>query len=130
MPFDLIKHIDGGINALEYYLLTDGEASVIGEGLKMVNGRLTKAAPTDTPEFIAQRTQAAETPAKTPLPVIRVTEVDEFEVNSSPAVPLTNVGAKVTLGADGASVTNTTASGVFLISSTDGVSKVRGYFRR
>jgi hypothetical protein len=130
MPFDLIKNIDGGINALEYYLLTDGEASVMGEALKMVNGRLTKAAATDTPEFISQRAQAAETPAKTPLPVIRVSEADEFQTTSTAAVPATSVGAKVTLHTDGAQVTNTTASGVFLISSTDGVSKVRGYFRR
>jgi hypothetical protein len=128
--FDRIKTLDGSSTPMEYYLLTDGEASVMGEAFKMVNGRLTKAAATDTPEFISQRAQAAETPAKTPLPVIRVTEVDEYETTSTAAVPATSVGAKVTLHTDGAQVTNTTASGVFLISATDGVSKARGYFRR
>jgi hypothetical protein len=130
MPFDLIRNVDGGINGLEYYLMTDAEAATVGEALKVVNGRLTKAGPTDTPEFISQRTQAAEATAKTPLPVIRVTELDEYETTSTAAVPATSVGAKVTLHTDGAQVTNTTASGVFLVSATDGVSKVRGYFRR
>lgn len=129
--FDLIKHVDGGINAIENNLLmTDGEAATLGEALKVVNGRLTKAAATDTPEFISMRAQAAETPAKTILPVIRVTEMDEYETTSTTAVASTSVGQKVTLHTDGAQVTATTASGVFLISTTDGVSKVRGYFRR
>ena len=129
--FDLIKHIDGGINAIENNLLmTDGEAATLGEALKLVSGRLTKAAATDTPEFIALRTQAAESPSKTIIPVIRVTEVDEFETTSIAAVASTLVGQKVTLHTDGLQVTATTTSGVFTISSTDGVSKVRGYFRR
>ncbi|MDF2854224.1 MAG: hypothetical protein K0Q87_75 [Neobacillus sp.] len=130
MPFYRVKSLDGTSSPIEYYLLTNAEAAVFGEGLKMVSGRLTKAAPTDTPEFISLREQAAEATSKTPLPVVRVTEFDEYEVNTSPAIPATNVGAKVTLGADGASVTNTTASGVFAVSYTDGVARARGYFRR
>jgi hypothetical protein len=130
MAFDRIKSLDGTSLPLEYYLLTDGEAAVFGEALKVVNGRLTKAAPTDTPEFISIRDQAAEATAKTLLPVVRVTEFDEYDVNTSPAIPVTLIGAKVTIGADGASITNTTTSGVFLISYTDGVARARGYFRR
>jgi hypothetical protein len=128
--FDRVKTLDGTSAPLEYYLLTDGEATVMGEALKMTNGRLTKAGATETPEFISMRAQAAEAASKTPLPVIRVTEIDEYETTSTVAVPVTNVGAKVTLHTDGAQVTNTTTSGVFTVSATDGVSKVRGYFRR
>ena len=133
MPFYLVKHLDGASNPIENYLLTDAEGATLGEALKQVSGRLTKAAPTDVPEFIAYRTQAAETTSKTPLPVIRLTEQDEFETTSTATVANTIVGSKVTIDASGDKVTATTTSGVFLVSSTDGAattSKVRGYFRR
>jgi hypothetical protein len=131
MPFFLVKNIDGGINALEHtYLLTDTEGATIGQALKLVNGRLTKAAPTDTPEFISMRTQVAEAVSKTILPVRRVVETDEFETTATATVAQTLVGQKVTIAADGGQVTATTAGGVFLISSTNGATKVRGYFRR
>jgi hypothetical protein len=133
MPFDLIKNLDGSSNPIEKYLLTDAEGAVMGEALKQVSGRLTKAAATDTPEFISLRTQAAEATSKTLLPVIRVTESDEFETLSTATVANTLVGSKVTIDTSGDKVTATTTSGVFLVSSTDGAattSKVRGYFRR
>jgi hypothetical protein len=130
MAFDPIKSIDGGSDPLEYYLLTDGEGSTLGEALVQTNGRLTKCGATATPEFIAMRTQAAEATAKTPLPVVRVKEDREYATISTAAVGAALVGQKVTLHTDGAQVTATTASGVFTVSSTDGVSKVRGYFRR
>jgi acyl-CoA synthetase (NDP forming) len=130
MPFDKVKSLDGSSTPLEYYLLANNEGCLMGQALKMVNGRLTKAAPTDIPEFISQRAQLAEAVSKTPLPVVRTTELDEYETTSTVAVPLTNVGAKVTIHSDGAQVTNTTAAGVFLITATDAVNKVRGIFRR
>lgn len=128
--FDRVKSLDGSSVPQEYYLLSDGEGVVMGQALKMASGRLTKAGATDTPEFISQRAQAAEATSKTPIPVLRVTEIDEYETTSTAAVPVANIGAKVTLHTDGEQVTNTTTSGVFLVSATDGVSKVRGYFRR
>lgn len=133
MPFYLVKHLDGASNPIEKYLLADGEGATLGEALKQVNGRLTKAGPTDIPEFISYRTQAAEATSKTRLPVIRITEQSEFETTSIATVDNTLLGSKVTLHTDGAQVTATTASGVFLVSSTDGAttnSKVRGFFRR
>ena len=133
MPFDVIKNIGADSTPIEYYLLTDNEGVTMGEALKQVNGRLTKAAATDTPEFISQRTQAAEATSKTPIPVIRVTETQELETTSTDTVDNTLVGQKVTIDASGDKVTATTTSGVFLVSSTDGAatnSKIRGYFRR
>jgi hypothetical protein len=133
MPFDLTKNIDGSSNPIEYYLLTDAEGTSIGEALVQTNGRLTKCGATATPEFIAMRTQAAEATSKTLLPVIRVTESDEFTTTSTATVANTLVGQKVTIDTSGDKVTATTTSGVFLVSSTDGAttnSKVRGFFRR
>jgi hypothetical protein len=131
MPFFLVKHIDGGSNALEHtYLLTDNEGATIGQALKLVNGRLTKAAPTDTPEFISMSTRVAEAVSKTTLPVRRVTEADEYETTATVVVGAALVGQKVTLHTDGGQVTATTVGGVFSISSTNGATKVRGYFRR
>jgi hypothetical protein len=133
MPFDLTKNIDGSSNPIEYYLLTDAEGASIGEALVQTNGRLTKCGATATPEFIAMRTQAAEATSKTLLPVIRVTESDEFTTTSTATVAGTLVGQKVTIDTSGDKVTATTTSGVFLVSSTDGAttnSKVRGFFRR
>lgn len=128
--FDLVR-VFGDSAPIEYdYLLTDNEAAVMGEALVLTNGRLTKCGPTVTPEFVSVRAQAAEATSKTPLPVIRVTELFEFETTATATVATTLKGAKVTLHTDGAQVTATTTSGVFQINSTDGNTKVRGMFRR
>lgn len=130
--FTIVKRLGADTAALEYYLMTDGEAATLGEALVMTNGRLTKCGATATPEFIAQRTQQ-ETTSVTPLPVVRTTEEQEYETKSSSTVAPTLVGSKVTLGTDGLTVTATTTSGVFSVTATDGAatnSTVRGYFRR
>lgn len=133
MPFNLIKNIGADSAPLSYLLLTDGEGVIVGEALKQVNGRLTKAGATDTPEFIAQRTQAAETTSVTPIPVFRVMETQEFETTSTATVASSVIGSKVTIDTSGDKVTATTTSGVFYVSATDGAatnSRVRGFFRR
>lgn len=64
-------------------------------------------------------------------PALRVLPTTVFETQSSATVAATLVGSKVTLGADAASVTATTDSGVFTIDWTDGAatnSRVRGHF--
>ncbi|MVP00353.1 hypothetical protein [Paenibacillus lutrae] len=133
MAFIPVKSLDGASDPFEYLLLTDNEGVVLGQALVQTNGRLTKAGATATPEFIAQRTQAAETTSTKPIPVTRVDEVREFEVQSTATIAQTDVGSKVTLHTDGLRVTATKTNGTFLISATDGAttnSKVRGYFRR
>lgn len=133
MAFLPVKNLDGSSDPFEYYLLTDAEAATLGEGLVQTSGRLTKVGATSTPEFIAMKTQAAEDTSVTKIPVIRVKENREFETTSTATVASTLVGNKVTLHTDGLKVTATTASGVFLISATDGettTSTVRGFFRR
>ena len=131
--FNISKRLDGETAAFEYYLGTDAEAFTLGEALVQTSGRLTKCGATAIPEFICMRTQAAEATAVTLLPVLRVNESMEFETTSTATVAATLVGSKVTLATDALTVTATTTSGVFEISSTDGVttnSRVRGFFRR
>lgn len=118
---------------IEYFLLTDNEASVAGEAFVQTSGRLTKCGATATPQFIALKTQAAEATSVTPIPVIRVTEDQEWETTSNATTAVTLVGNKVTLHTDGLVVTATTTNGVFTLSYTDGVTnggKVKGYFRQ
>jgi hypothetical protein len=122
----------------EYYLGTDAEDYTRGEALVMTAGRLTKCDATATPEFICQKNQAAEATAVTLLPVIRVTELQEYEVNVGAATPTSiPLGAKVTLHTDGLSVTDTVTGGVFLVSGNPKGAgnvavgdKITGYFRR
>jgi hypothetical protein len=128
-----ILYRPGGKHDYEYFLMTDNEAVTLGEALSQTSGRLTKCGATSTPEFIAMKTQSAETTSVTPIPVIRVTENQEWKNTSNATVASTLVGNKVTLHTDGLVVTATTGSGVFEISYTDGTtttSNVRGYFRR
>ena len=127
-----------GVSApFEYILGTDGESYALGEALVLYAGRVTKCDPTATPEFICQKNQAAESTAATPLPVMRVTEMQEYEapVGAATAAPIA-VGARVTLHSDGLSVTDTTTGGVFLVSANPKSGnvavgdKVTGFFRR
>lgn len=133
MAFKRASSLDGAQNPFEYYLLTDGEAAVLGEALVLTSGRLTKCGATATPQFIAVKTQALEATSVTPLPVERVREDVEYSVDSMATVAVTLIGTKVTLHTDGLLITATTSSGVFEISATDGAtttSVTKGYFRR
>lgn len=132
MAFVQSKSIDGSSDPYEYYQLTDGEGSTLGEALVQTSGKLTKCGATATPEFIAIATAAAATPGAV-IPVIRTKDDREFEVMSTATVASTLVGSKVTIDSTGLLVTATTTSGVFEISATDGAttnSRTRGYFRR
>ena len=131
--FTISKRLGADTTAQEFYLLTDGEGSTLGEVLVQSSGRLTKCGATATPEFLALKTQTAETSSVTPIPVMRLTEEMEFETTSSATVATSLIGAKVTIGSDGLTCTATTASGVFEVTNTNGAtttSTVRGMFRR
>jgi hypothetical protein len=133
MGFSLIGRLGTNNPPFEYYLLTDAEGSVYNEALVQTSGRLTKCGATAVPEFISVSARTAEATSVTLLPVIRVQDTLEFATTSQATVASTLIGNKVTLHTDGATVTATTASGVFEISTTDGVttnSNVRGFFRR
>lgn len=131
MAFILYK--PGAKHDLEYYLMTNNEGCTLGQALVLTSGRLTNCGATETPQFIAEKTQAAEATSTTPVPVRRVYEDQEWKTVSTATVADTLVGNKVTLHTDGLYVTGTTGSGVFEITYTDGAdtnSNVRGMFRR
>lgn len=96
--------------AFEYITGTAEEAIVIGEGLVLASGKLTKVAATATPEFIAMGPGTG-----TIIPVKRVYEDEVFESKLSADGSALNIGDKVTIHTDGVKVTATKTSGVATI---------------
>lgn len=85
----------------------EGEAYAVGEALKMDGGAATKASGTDAPAYIAQG------PAQGGyVPAVRIIPTMEWETELSVAGTALKAGDKVTLGADGLTVTATTTAGV------------------
>ena len=78
MAFKLASRTFGASAAIEYLLGTDDEAYILGEALTLSSGRLTVATGESIPLFICQKTQAAETTAVTPIPVMRVMPNQEY----------------------------------------------------
>ena len=129
--FKLSSKITGETAAFEYPPATASETYTMGEVLKMSSGAVTKASGTDTPEFLCLADMTAA--SGDTVPAMRLTELQELETTLSAAGASLNVGDKVTIHTDGAQVTATTTSGVFLLSRMDGTavgSKVCGYFCR
>lgn len=117
---------------IEYVLVTDNEEVVVGELLKLVSGKLTKASGTDTPEFVSVgKIEAGENII---APVVRLMESDVYETVINVDGTSLNAGDKVTVAEDGLCVTATTEGGVFTITEKleNGAAntKVRGMFRR
>lgn len=112
-------------------LLTNAEAAVLGEGLVLTSGRLTKVGATATPEWISNRAQAAEATSVTPLSVIRNQPQYLWETTSTGQIPVSAIGSLYTIHTDGAQITTTTTNGVFEVVETDGatLSRVKGYFK-
>ncbi len=131
MAFKLASRAFGASAAIEYLLGTDDEAYILGEALTLSSGRLTVATGESIPLFICQKTQAAETTAVTPIPVMRVMPNQEYETMFSTTPSGVVMGSIVTISADGLEATATATDGVFQVSAIDGTedgSVVRGYF--
>ena len=125
--FKLQRKGSAATEAVEYIEGTASEAIVVGELLKLANGKLTVAGATDVPEFVSLGSGTG-----TIIPVKRIYEDEVYQtVLSTPGTSL-KVGDKVTT-ANGLKATATTASGVFTIteildSAVGG--KINGMFRR
>ena len=122
--FKIAKRALGAVEPFEYLpsdaQLALGSAATLGSG-----GKLAPATAAPTHMVMGEKT------ADGLYPALRVLPTTVFETQSSATVAATLVGSKVTLGADAASVTATTDSGVFTIDWTDGAatnSRVRGHF--
>ena len=124
--FKIAMRALGAVEPFEYLpsdaQLALGSAATLGSG-----GKLAQATATAAPTHMVM----GEKTADGLYPALRVLPTTVFETQSSATVAATLVGSKVTLGADAASVTATTDSGVFTIDWTDGAatnSRVRGHF--
>lgn len=97
---------------LEYKKMTSGETAVFGEALKLTANGLTKCGATDMPQYICRG--AVQEDGSIPVGVVMESTNYAVPYTVKPAV-----AAKVTLHTDGLQVTNTTASGVFLVLDVD-----------
>lgn len=125
--FKLQRKGSAATEAVEYIEGTASEAIVVGELLKLANGKLTVAEATDVPEFVSLGSGTG-----TIIPVKRIYEDEVYQTVLSTSGASLKVGDKVTT-ANGLKATATTASGVFTIteildSATGG--KINGMFRR
>ena len=113
-----LRKIEGGrINVFEPQYLTVGATAVsTGEALVLTDGKLVKCGATAKPAFIA----LADGDANAEIAVGRVESNQIYEVPVSAAPTALTVGSKVTLGADGLTVTATTTSGVAEIVDLNG----------
>lgn len=125
--FKLQRKGSAATEAVEYIEGTASEAIVVGELLKLANGKLTVAGATDVPEFVSLGSGTG-----TIIPVKRIYEDEVYQTVLSTSGASLKVGDKVTT-ANGLKATATTASGVFTITeildSAQG-GKINGMFRR
>ena len=125
--FKLQRKGSAATEAVEYIEGTASEAIVVGELLKLANGKLTVAGATDVPEFVSLGSGTG-----TIIPVKRIYEDEVYQTVLSTSGASLKVGDKVTT-VNGLKATATTASGVFTIteildSAVGG--KINGMFRR
>lgn len=125
--FKLQRKGSAATEAVEYIEGTASEAIVVGELLKLANGKLTVAGATDVPEFVSLGSGTG-----TIIPVKRIYEDEVYQTVLSTSGTSLKVGDKVTT-ANGLKATATTTSGVFTITeildSAQG-GKINGMFRR
>jgi hypothetical protein len=116
-----LRKIEGGrINVFEPVVYPVGSSAVTeGEALVLTSGKLTKCGATVKPTFIALANGAVGAE----IPVGRVESNQVYEVATSADASALAVGAKVTLGDDGLTVTATTNSGVAEIVDLNGATK-------
>ena len=113
---------------LEKFPVTNAEEVVVGELLKLADGKLTKASGTDVPQFIAESGVRDGF-----VTVKRIYEDEIYETKLAADGTALNIGDKVTIHEDGLKATATTESGVFeiceILDAAEG-GAVRGLFRR
>ena len=126
------KNLDKPVEPFVQVPATAGESYTPGEVLTMTNGAATKCSGATVPVYICQKT-LAEAADGDLLDCTVVNAQQELEVPLSADGTALKVGNKVTIGADGLTVTATTTSGVFFITEILGTAvgdMVRGYFMR
>ncbi len=112
--FRLAKILNGRINQAEPVRVpaTPAETYSFGEALSLTDGKVTKCAPTESPDCISCEDYTCPTEGGRAIVVEPVFSEMVFEVPISDAPTALKCGAKVTLGADALSVTASTENGV------------------
>ena len=118
MAFRIYQTADGHMPPWEYLPLDFDVTPHAGLALIMVNGILTTAEDTDTPQFICMQ----EGKKKEFIPVIRVTDDIVFETRNTADFESIFIGDKVTLK-NGLFVTATTEDGVATVIDFDAPAK-------
>jgi hypothetical protein len=120
--FRLVKILNGRINQGEPVRLptTAGTSYSYGEALVLNGGKLVKCGETEKPDFICGEDYTAPASDNRAIIVEPVSADMIFEVPFSAAPTSVNVGAKVTIGADGLTVTATATGGVATIFDKNG----------
>ena len=120
--FRLVKILNGRINQGEPVRLPSkaNEAYKFGEALVLSGGVLTKCGPSAKPDFICGEDYTAPASDNRAIIVEPVSADMIFEVPFSAAPTSVNVGAKVTIGADGLTVTATATDGVATVFDKNG----------
>ena len=104
--------VDGGLVPGMEYLPAGAITPKAGLALVQKNGNLDIAAGADKPSYISMTERKAPCAAGEEIPVIRVSGNIIFETTNQADFAGIKLGDKVTLSADGLSVTATKASGV------------------
>ena len=107
MGFMIHSTDDGRVPATEY-LPAGAVTPKAGMALKQTEGKLVLASGTNCPTYISMCERDAACTAEEVIPVIRVGGDMIFETTFSAAADAVKLGDKVTVGADGLSVTATT----------------------
>jgi hypothetical protein len=116
MGFSYFQHDNGKTPPIEYNPGKAGETFVVGEALVLTADALTKCGPTTTPTHICVGPRMADNT----VPATRVTRNTMYSAPLSADGAALKLGDKVTLGADGMTLTATTASGVAEIARITG----------
>ena len=124
--FRLVKILNGRINQGEPVRLPSkaNEAYKFGEALVLSGGVLTKCGATAVPTHICGEDYSAPASDNRAIIVEPVSADMIFEVPFSAAPTSVNVGAKVTIGADGLTVTATATDGVATIFDKNGAAAI------
>ncbi|PJN53657.1 hypothetical protein PAEVO_03780 [Paenibacillus sp. GM2FR] len=111
------------------FLMTDNEAGYAGEAVKIVSGRVTKAAPTDPIAGFLTSNVEAGTDKETEIILAREGDWYEAAYSGTPAAGFVPGVAGVVLAADGLSINAATVTGgavsVLSINSNKGTARVK-----
>lgn len=122
MSFKVYTTDDNRVPGIEY-LPAGAITPKIGMALVMTAGNLAVCGATTAPAYISMCEKDTACTAGDIIPVIRVQKDMIFETEFSVAATAIKAGDKVTLAADGLSVTATTTSGVAEVVYMDGTAK-------